>query len=73
MKYGCQFVAMGFQNFDANMEYYTQFFDSAGSGFVLKPENLRFIQVTIPVPDPPNPSYSYKPREIKEDYYNFTI
>ena len=73
MKYGCQFVALGFQNFDANMQYYDELFDSAGSAFVLKPENLRFIPVTIEKPPPPNENYSYKSREIKEDYYNFTI
>jgi hypothetical protein len=73
MKYGCQMVAMSFQNFDTNMEYYKEFFNSVGSAFVLKPENLRHIPVTIPVPPPPNPAYSYKERPIKSDYYSFTI
>jgi hypothetical protein len=50
MTYGCQMIAMSFQNFDTNMEYYTEFFDSAGSAFVLRPEKLRFIPVFIPIP-----------------------
>jgi len=73
MKYGCQMVAMAFQNFDANMEYYDEFFDSTGSAFVLKPAQLRYIPVTIPVPPPPPEKYSYKERPVKSDYYSFTI
>lgn len=59
MKYGCQMVAMSFQNFDNNMEYYTQFFDDAGSAFVLKPEYLRYIPVFIPIPPVQNPAVSF--------------
>ena len=73
MKYGCQFVAMCFQNFDSNMEYYDLFFDNEGSAFALKPENLRYIPVEIDVPDPPPQSYSYEPRTVSSDYYNFNI
>ena len=53
MKYGCQMPALSFQNFDSNMEYYDLFFDEAGSAFVLKPANLRFIPITINKPNPP--------------------
>ena len=73
MKYGCQMVAMAFQNFDENMQYYDEFFDDAGSAFVLKPESLRYIPVTINVPPPPPEAYSYKKRSVKSDYYAFTI
>ena len=73
MKYGCQMVAMSFQNFDANMQYYDEMFDSAGSAFILKPMYLRYIPVKIPLPPPPNPAFSYKERPIKSDYYSFTI
>ena len=73
MKYGCQFVAMCFQNFDSNMEYYDLFFDNEGSAFALKPESLRYIPVEIDVPDPPPQSYSYEPRTVSSDYYNFNI
>jgi len=71
--YGSQLVALSFQNFDSSLEAYNEMFDSAGTAFVLKPEGLRYVPVTIPVPPPPNPAYSYKQRDIKADYYNFTI
>jgi hypothetical protein len=73
MKYGCQLIALSFQNFDDNMEYYDQFFDEAGTAFVLKPENLRFIPLTINKSSPPPESYSYKPREVTSDFYGFNI
>jgi hypothetical protein len=73
MKYGCQCVALSFQNFDSNMEYYDSFFDEAGCAFVLKPTNLRFIPNTINKPNPPPASYSYAPRDVKSDFYQFNI
>jgi hypothetical protein len=73
IKCGCQFNAMSFQNFDANMEYYDMLFDSTGSAFILKPEALRFIPLTVAAPAPPNPEYSYKQRDTKTDYYSLTI
>lgn len=73
MNYGCQMVGMSFQDFDDYMEYYSLFFDKSGSAFVLKPENLRFIEVTIPVPPPPNPEYSYQERKVSSDFYKFNI
>jgi len=73
MSYGCQMVAMCFQNFDANMEYYTKFFDKNGTAFVLKPAALRFVPLTIPAPTPQNPEYSYKERAVSTDYYSFHI
>ena len=73
MKYGCQLVAMAFQNFDANMEYYDLFFDGVGHAFALKPEHLRYIPVTIPQPPPPPQAYSYESRPVKSDYYSFEI
>ena len=41
--YGCQLIAMAFQNNDSNLEYYNSIFSSAGSAFILKPAILRFI------------------------------
>lgn len=73
IKTGCQLNAMSFQNFDANMEYYDMMFDSTGSAFILKPEALRFVPITVPAPDPPNPEYSYEQRETNTDYYSLTI
>jgi hypothetical protein len=73
LNYGCQMVALSFQSYDPSLEYYNEMFDTAGSAFVLKPIELRYIPVTIPVPPPPNPAYSYEKRDINSDYYNFTI
>ena len=56
MNYGCQMVGMSFQNFDENMEFYTFFFNKAGSAFALKSDSLRFIQKYIDLPPPP-PKY----------------
>jgi hypothetical protein len=73
LNYGCQMVALSFQSYDPSLEYYNEMFDMAGSAFVLKPVELRFIPVTIPIPPPQNPAYSYEKRDIKSDYYSFTI
>lgn len=62
MSYGCQFVAMSFQTYDSNMEYYDKLFDKNNSAFILKEEKLRYVPVTIPVPPKANPMNSYKDR-----------
>ena len=64
MSYGCQFVAMSFQHYDSNMEYYDNLFDKNNSAFILKEENLRYIPVTIPMPPKANPMNSYKDRTV---------
>lgn len=71
--YGCQWVGMSFQNLDANMQYYNLFFDKVGHAFVLKPENLRYVPVTIPNPTPQNPTNSYTTRNVSSDYYSFSV
>lgn len=73
MTYGCQFIAMALQKKDNNLDYYNKLFEDQNSAFILKPENLRYIPVTIPVPPPPNPKYSYAKRSVKTDAYSFDI
>lgn len=73
MKYGCQMVAMSAQNYDANLEFYDRFFDDAGTAFVLKPADLRFIPVTVAMPNAPPPQYSFKSRDVSTDYYSFKV
>tara|TARA_Y100000816_G_scaffold248052_1_gene197036 strand:- start:241 stop:1347 length:1107 start_codon:yes stop_codon:yes gene_type:complete len=63
--HGCQFIAMCMQNFDANMEQCSRFFDRNGSSIVLKPKHLRFDPPTFKAPACPNPKYSYKARPLK--------
>ena len=72
-QYGCQFIAMSFQNYDSNLEYYNAFFDGKKTAFVIKPAALRYIPVTIKKPPPAPPEYSYATRPIKSDYYNYSI
>jgi len=62
MSYGCQMIALSFQNYDANMRFYEKHFNGAGYAFSLKPENLRYKEVTITIPDDPPQRVSYKPR-----------
>lgn len=73
LNYGCQFICMCYQNIDSNMEYIIKFFNDNNKALVLKPENLRYVPVTIPNPTPQDPKLSYATREVKADYYNFNI
>ena len=59
MTYGCQMIAMNFQNFDNNLQFYTQYFDDAGSAFVLRGDNYRYFPTFIPIPPPQDPAVSY--------------
>ena len=68
---GAQMVAMRFQKIDAFLEDNTTFFDEGGYAFVLKPQNLRYVESTIPAPTPQNPAYSYGTRNQSTNYYNF--
>ena len=58
--YGCQMIAMSFQNFDENMQYYTKFFDDAGSAFVLREEIYLYKPVFLPVPKAQNKCLTYQ-------------
>ena len=72
-QYGCQLIGMSYQNFDTNLEHYNAFFDGERTAFVLKPAKLRYIPVTVTVPDKPPASYSYQNRAVTSDYYDYTI
>ena len=70
---GCQFLAMRYQKIDTNIEENDIFFDENGYAFVLKPDRLRYIPVTIPAPPPQNPELSYETRTVQSDFYKFEI
>jgi hypothetical protein len=70
---GTQMMAMRYQQVDSFLEENTTFFDKASHAFVLKPENLRYIPVTVAAPTPQNPELSYAPRTISKDYYSFQV
>ncbi len=73
MKYGVQMIGMCYQNYDSKLEFYEEFFATAGYAFVLKPEALRYVEVTIAPPTKQNPELSYAPRVTKSSYYDFTV
>lgn len=70
---GCQLLAMRFQKPDTYLEESNNFFNKNGYAYVLKPERLRNIPVTIPEPTQQKAELSYATREIKSDYYQFNI
>ena len=72
-KYGCQFVCMNYQTLDEHLKYYLTLFNEHGHAFMLKPKNLRYFPVTIPVPTPQDPKLSYAPRTIEKPYYKHSI
>ena len=72
-EYGIQLVGMCYQNYDPNLQFYENFFSSYRSAFVLKPEHLRYVEVTVPAPVPQNPKLSYATKDISADFYNFKI
>jgi hypothetical protein len=73
MNYGCQMVALSFQNYDANMNFYEKYFNGVGYSFALKPEKLRFIPETITVPKPAANNVSYATRHVNKPYVNYKI
>jgi hypothetical protein len=70
---GTQLIAMRYQLFDTNLQESDMVFDLAGYAFVLKPEALRYVIVTINTPPPQNPDVSYATRTLSSDYYSFQI
>ena len=49
---GCQFIAMNFQNNDQNLISYNNFFDNMKSAFVPRPNELLYVPVFVPAPEP---------------------
>jgi len=62
---------MRYQLVDNYLMENTGFFDRAGYAFVLKPDDLRYHQVTVSAPTPQNPDYSYATRTSSSDFYSF--
>ena len=70
---GSQMIAMRYELIDVNVEESDAFFNTNGYAFVLKPERLRYIAVTIEAPPAQDPSVSYGTRTVSSDFYNFNI
>jgi Na+-transporting methylmalonyl-CoA/oxaloacetate decarboxylase gamma subunit len=62
--WGCQIAAMCFQEEvrDEKLKAYEDKFASVGYAFILKPEDLRYVPITIAPPTPPNPKSSMESR-----------
>jgi hypothetical protein len=62
--WGCQIAAMCFQEEarDEKLKAYEDKFSSVGYAFILKPEDLRYVPITISPPAPPNPKASMEAR-----------
>lgn len=72
-KMGCQFICMNFQNVDTFLIYYLEEFNSAGSAFILKPENLRYEPLIAKNPSPQDKELSYAPKELKKPYFRHVL
>lgn len=70
---GVQLLGMRYQKIDTNIEENDVFFNENGYAFVLKPENLRYKPITIPLPPPQNPELAYATRTVQSDFYKFDI
>jgi hypothetical protein len=70
---GIQMLAMRYSKIDTNIEENDALFNDNGYAFVLKPEKLRYIPVTIPKPPKQNPELSYATRTVQTDFYKFNI
>lgn len=68
---GCQMTAMRFEQFDSNLQENIEFFDKANYAFVLKPEKLRYVPITIEATPPNDPLLSFDTRTVSSDYYSF--
>ena len=73
MQYGVQMGCMCAQNNDTFLQAYTTLFNQAGTAFLLKPENLRYVPVTVEEPPPINPDLSYGYKTHATNYYNFNL
>ena len=62
--WGCQIAAMCFQEEarDEKLKAYEDKFSSVGYAFILKPEDLRYVPITVAPPAPPNPKGSMEAR-----------
>jgi hypothetical protein len=70
---GCQMLAMRYQMVDTNVEENDLFFNEKGHAFVLKPPNLRMVDVVLPPPPEQKPELYYDSREVKSDFYNLPV
>jgi len=70
---GIQFNANNFYQKDNSLNNSINMFNSAGCAFILKPAEMRYYPITVTVPPPNPPGYSFKERQIKNNYIGLSI
>lgn len=73
MQYGVQMSCMCFQTNDSFLQAYNTLFDKSGSAFLLKPQKLRYVPVTVEPPPAIDPSLSYGYKTHETNYYKFNL
>ncbi len=73
IKYGFQMICMKFQNIDNNLVYYLDTFNKNGHSFILKPQELRYIQKVIPLPKSQDKSLSFAEKTVSKPYFTHKI
>jgi hypothetical protein len=73
MQYGAQMGCMCAQTQDTFLQAYTALFNQAGTAFLLKPEQLRYVPVTVEEPPPIDPALSYGYKTHETNYYKFNL
>ena len=73
--WGCQIVAMCFQEEarEEKLKAYEDKFDSVGYAFILKPEDLRYVPITIAPPKPAPKEHSFENRPAEAPGVKFTL
>ena len=70
---GIQFNANNFYQKDNSLNNSINMFNSAGCAFILKPAEMRYYPITVTIPPPNPPGYSFKERQIKNNYIGLSI
>jgi len=71
--YGCQMIFMDYSNPDNNLGFMLSKFNKAGTAFILRPKNQRYLPIIVNPPPPQNPELSYKPATISKPYFTANI
>lgn len=71
--YGCQMIFMDYSNPDNNLAFMLSKFNNAGTAFILRPKNQRYIPIIVKPPPPQNPELSYKPATLTKPYFTANI
>ena len=72
-KMGIQMTALQYQKDDTSLQEMRQFFNRANTAFVLKPEELRYVQRYIPPPKKQDPKLSFATRNNHAQGMKFNI